>query len=85
MITAQRNWKNLVGKFMDINDFHQFMQNLKWEIQKYALNQQLNNKTIDNRSVITIISIINKQQDKFIKKYFTNRKTNSETVNDHDS
>lgn len=70
---------------MDINDFHQFMQNLKWEIQKYALNQQLNNKTIDNRSVITIISIINKQQDKFIKKYFTNRKTNSETVNDHDS
>ena len=70
---------------MDINDFHQFMQNLKWEIQKYALNQQLNNKTIDNRSVITIISIINKQQDKFIKKYFTNRKTNSETINDHDS
>lgn len=70
---------------MDINDFHQFIQNLKWEIQKYALNQQLNNKTIDNRSVITIISIINKQQDKFIKKYFTNRKTNSETVNDHNS
>lgn len=70
---------------MDINDFHQFMQNLKWEIQKYALNQQLNNKTIDNRSVITIISIINKQQDKFIKKYFTNRETNSETVNDHNS
>lgn len=70
---------------MDINDFHQFMQNLKWEIQKYALNQQLNNKAIDNRSVITIISIINKQQDKFIKKYFTSRKTNSETVNDHDS
>lgn len=70
---------------MDINDFHQFMQNLKWEIQKYALNQQLNNKTIDNRSVITIISIINKQQDKFIKKYFINRKTNSETINDHDS
>lgn len=55
---------------MGINDFHQFMQNLKWEIQKYTLNQQLNNKTIDNRSVITIISIINKQQDKFIKKYF---------------
>lgn len=70
---------------MDINDFHQFMQNLKWEIQKYALNQQLNNKTIDNRSVITIISIINKQQDKFIKKYFTNRETNSETVNNHNS
>lgn len=70
---------------MDINDFHQFIQNLKWEIQKYALNQQLNNKTIDNRSVITIISIINKQQDKFIKKYFTNRETNSETVNDHNS
>lgn len=70
---------------MDINDFHQFMQNLKWEIQKYALNQQLNNKIIDNRSVITIISIINKQQDKFIKKYFTNRETNSETVNDHNS
>lgn len=70
---------------MDKYEFEEFMQNLKWEIQKYALNQQLNNKTIDNRSVITIISIINKQQDKFIKKYFTNRETNSETVNDHNS
>ena len=67
---------------MDINDFEAFIKTLKWEFQKYTVNQKMNGKDINAKNIIDIVI---KCENKAKKKYFTNRKTNSETINGHDS
>lgn len=67
---------------MDIYEFEEFMKILKWEIQKYTVNQKMNRKEISSENIIDLII---KCENKAKKKYFTNRKTNSETINDHNS
>lgn len=67
---------------MDIHGFEAFMKTLKWEVQKYIVNQKMNDKDIDAEDIIDIVI---KCENKAKKKYFTNRKTNSETINDHNS
>ena len=67
VIIAQRNWKNLVGKFMDIYEFEEFMKILKWEIQKYTVNQKMNGKEISSENIIDLII---KCENKAKKKYF---------------
>lgn len=67
---------------MDNYEFEEFMKILKWEIQKYTVNQKMNRKEISSENIIDLII---KCENKAKKKYFTNRKTNSETINDHNS
>lgn len=67
---------------MDNYEFEEFMKILKWEIQKYTVNQEMNRKDINAKDIIDIVI---KCENKAKKKYFTNRKTNSETINDHNS
>ena len=67
---------------MDNYEFEEFVKILKWEIQKYIVNQKMNGKEINPENIIDLII---KCENKAKKKYFTNRKTNSETINDHDS
>lgn len=63
-------------------EFEAFMKTLKWEVQKYTVNQKMNGKDINAKDIIDIVI---KCENKTKKKYFTNRKTNSETINDHNS
>lgn len=67
---------------MDNYEFEEFIKILKWEIQKYTVNQKMNGKEIRSENIIDLII---KCENKAKRKYFTNRKTNSETINDHDS
>lgn len=67
---------------MDNYEFEEFSQILKWEIQKYTVNQKMNGKEIGSENIIDLVI---KCENKAKKKYFTNRKTNSETINDHNS
>lgn len=67
---------------MDNYEFEEFMKILKWEIQKYTVNQKMNGKEIGSENIIDLVI---KCENKAKKKYFTNRKTNSETINDHNS
>ena len=65
VITAQKNQKNLVGKFMDNYEFEEFMKILKWEIQKYTVNQEMNRKEIDSKDIVDLVI---KCENKAIKK-----------------
>lgn len=67
---------------MDKYEFEEFVKILKWEIQKYTVNQKMNGKEISSENIIDLVI---KCENKAKKKYFTNRKTNSETINDHNS
>lgn len=67
---------------MGVYEFEAFMKTLKWEVQKYTVNQKMNSKDINAKDIIDIVI---KCENKAKKKYFTNRKTNSETINDHNS
>lgn len=52
---------------MDNYEFEEFMKILKWEIQKYAVNQKMNGKEINSENIIDLII---KCENKAKKKYF---------------
>lgn len=52
---------------MDNYEFEEFMKILKWEIQKYTVNQKMNGKEINSESIIDLII---KCENKAKKKYF---------------
>ena len=52
---------------MDIYEFEEFMKILKWEIQKYTVNQKMNCKEISSENIIDLII---KCENKAKKKYF---------------
>ena len=52
---------------MGIYEFEEFMKILKWEIQKYTVNQKMNGKEISSENIIDLII---KCENKAIKKYF---------------
>lgn len=52
---------------MDIYEFEEFMKILKWKIQKYTVNQEMNRKEISSENIIDLII---KCENKAIKKYF---------------
>lgn len=52
---------------MGIYEFEEFVKILKWEIQKYTVNQEMNRKEIDPENIIDLII---KCENKAIKKYF---------------
>ena len=53
---------------MDNYEFEEFMKILKWEIQKYTVNQKMNGKEINSENIMDLII---KRENKAIKKYFT--------------
>lgn len=52
---------------MDNYEFEEFMKILKWEIQKYTVNQEMNRKEINSENIIDLII---KCENKAKKKYF---------------
>lgn len=52
---------------MDIYEFEAFMKTLKWEVQKYAVNQKMNGKDINTEDIIDIVI---KCENKAKKKIF---------------
>lgn len=52
---------------MDNYEFEEFMRILKWEIQKYTVNQKMNGKEINSGNIIDLII---KCENKAKKKYF---------------
>lgn len=52
---------------MDVYEFEAFMKTLKWEIQKYAVNQEMNRKEISSKDIIDLVI---KCENKAKKKYF---------------
>ena len=52
---------------MDIYEFEEFMKILKWEIQKYTVNQKMNGKEINPENIMDLII---KCENKAKKKYF---------------
>ena len=52
---------------MDNYEFEEFMKILKWEIQKYTVNQKMNGKEINTENIIDLII---KRENKAKKKYF---------------
>ena len=52
---------------MDNYEFEEFVKILKWEIQKYTVNQKMNGKEINPENIIDLIV---KCENKAIKKYF---------------
>lgn len=52
---------------MDNYEFEEFVKILKWEIQKYTVNQKMNGKEISSEKIIDLII---KCENKAIKKYF---------------
>lgn len=52
---------------MDNYEFEEFVKILKWEIQKYTVNQKMNGKEIISEKIIDLII---KCENKAIKKYF---------------
>ena len=52
---------------MDNYEFEEFMKILKWEIQKYTVNQKMNGKEIGSKDIVDLII---KCENKAKKKYF---------------
>lgn len=52
---------------MDKYEFEEFVKILKWEIQKYTVNQKMNGKEINSENIIDLII---KCENKAKKKYF---------------
>lgn len=52
---------------MDNYEFEEFMKILKWEIQKYTVNQKMNGKEINPENIIDLVI---KCENKAKKKYF---------------
>ena len=52
---------------MDKYEFEEFVKILKWEIQKYTVNQKMNGKEISSENIIDLII---KCENKAKKKYF---------------
>ena len=52
---------------MDNYEFEEYMKILKWEIQKYAVNQKMNGREINAENIINLII---KCENKAKKKYF---------------
>lgn len=52
---------------MDNYEFEEFVKILKWEIQKYTVNQKMNGKEINSENIIDLII---KCENKAKKKYF---------------
>lgn len=52
---------------MDIHGFEAFMKTLKWEGQKYTVNQKMNGKDINTEDIIDIVI---KCENKAKKKIF---------------
>ena len=52
---------------MDNYEFEEFMKILKWEIQKYTVNQKMNGKEINSENIINLII---KCENRAKKKYF---------------
>lgn len=52
---------------MDNYEFEEFVKILKWEIQKYTVNQKMNGKEISSENIIDLII---KCENKAKKKYF---------------
>ena len=52
---------------MEIYEFEEFVKILKWEIQKYTVNQKMNGKEISSENIIDLII---KCENKAKKKYF---------------
>ena len=53
---------------MDNYEFEEFMKILKWEIQKYTVNQKMNGKEINSENIIDlIIKCENKAKKKYLK------------------
>ena len=52
---------------MDNYEFEEFVKILKWEIQKYTVNQEMNGKEINSENIIDLII---KCENKAKKKYF---------------
>ena len=52
---------------MDNYEFEEFMKILKWEIQKYTVNQKMNGKEINTENIIDLNI---KRENKAKKKYF---------------
>ena len=52
---------------MEIYEFEEFMKILKWEIQKYTVNQKMNGKEINPENIMDLII---KCENKAKKKYF---------------
>ena len=52
---------------MDNYEFEEFVKILKWEIQKYTVNQKMNRKEISSENIIDLII---KCENKAKKKYF---------------
>lgn len=52
---------------MDNYEFEEFVKILKWEIQKYTVNQKMNGKEISSENIIDLII---KCENKARKKYF---------------
>ena len=48
-------------------EFEEFMKILKWEIQKYTVNQEMNRKEINSENIIDLVI---KCENKAKKKYF---------------
>lgn len=52
---------------MDNYEFEEFVKILKWEIQKYTVNQEMNRKEINSENIIDLVI---KCENKAKKKYF---------------
>ena len=52
---------------MDNYEFEEFVKILKWEVQRYAINQKMNGKEISSENIIDLII---KCENKAKKKYF---------------
>lgn len=56
---------------MGVYEFEAFMKILKWEIQKYTVNQKMNRKEISSKDIIDLVI---KCENKAKKKYFKGEK-----------
>lgn len=56
---------------MDNYEFEEFVKILKWEVQKYTVNQKMNDKDINAEDIIDIVI---KCENKAKKKYFKGEK-----------
>lgn len=52
---------------MGIYEFEEFMKIVKWEVQRYAINQKMNGKEISSEDIYNLVI---KCENKAKKKYF---------------
>ena len=52
---------------MGIHEFEEFIKVVEWEVQRYAINQEMNGKEINSENIIDLII---KCENKAKKKYF---------------